>query len=138
VSSPADISRASPVRSFSASQFATARFEPLLSVDQNRADSDGDGFSDILEYCPGYDAFSAADKPALTCALNAGSFEVTLARHRQAEDATLLVESSVDLLNWTPLTASTVESSIDAEQMIWRIPTQNQAQQFIRFSVEMR
>jgi glucose/arabinose dehydrogenase len=126
------------IASGDASQFATAHFEQLLSVDQNRADSDGDGFSDILEYCLGYDPVLAVDKPNLTYGLNNDSFEVKLTRRKQAEDATLLVESSTDLSNWNPIAPSSVDSNFDPEEVTWRIAMQNQAQQFIRFSVETR
>ncbi len=65
------------------------------------ADSDGDGFSDFLEYGLGTSAANAAAFPSCSGTLSGEGFVVSLTRAAAADDAEVFPEVSENLKDWT-------------------------------------
>jgi hypothetical protein len=76
------------------------------AVSDASADPDGDGFTNLEEYAYGLDplaqnAASAAPQIALASYGDGSALTATFTRNTAATDVTLVVETSVDLVNWT-------------------------------------
>lgn len=107
-----------------------------LGTQFNSADSDGDGFSNALEYYLGYDPRSAADKPQFRYSLSGGWFQINFSQRTQPPDMALVLETSLDLVHWTRIQPTAItQPGTDANRVSFNIPAQSQSQLFIRYSL---
>lgn len=88
-----------------------------LRLDAAR-DTDGDGYSDLVEYLAGTNLFSRTSQPALTTEAVGTDLRLRVPRVLRA-DSHFEIETSPDLVNWT--TAGVTDESSPAE-LIGRVP----------------
>jgi N-acyl-D-amino-acid deacylase len=100
-------------RYFSASELA----DPTVSGDN--ADPDSDGIPNLLEYASGTDPRTSNAPPKLAASVNATSGQPSLVvcfrRLLMAYELNYNLESSTDLLSWSPVTGQVDEPSLNTD-----------------------
>ena len=93
-----------PLSTWTTSNFTPARISAGDAADD--ADADHDGLDNLAEYALGTDPNHAS--PAVTSTLDANGLSITFTRPKGLPDVTYAAESSIDLINWTPVTITLV------------------------------
>ncbi len=115
------------------------------------ADADGDGLSALLEHAlgsvKGDDGPSPESQPVLGSFLfgnpTVTDLTLTFRRNLAAEDVTISIERSTDLIGWSPVAAeliSALPNGDGTETVTYRLHSQvaSRAREFIRLKVEQR
>jgi uncharacterized repeat protein (TIGR03806 family) len=102
------------------------------------ADSDGDGFANLLEYAVGSDPNALTSKPNLNVAPQAAGPEISIAR-TGGDDAILAVESSADLQAWQAAGSEVVILEATATRLAFRLlPQANHPRRYVRLKATLR
>lgn len=103
--------------------------DALRFIGNPAADSDQDGYSDLLEYALG-------PNPVLVSTLNAGEITFTIPRILNADDALITGECSTDFATWTPA----IPSGATANTLTFRVPAEllGKTRLFLRAAATLR
>lgn len=100
-----------PIETWRSTQFGASASDPLLSGDL--ADPDHDGLSNLVEYALNSDPWASVPGHQPTPRTGGGALKLTYRLNPAATDITVVLESSPDLTNWLPATATLTTLSDD-------------------------
>jgi hypothetical protein len=97
-------------------------------------DSDGDGYSDLMEYALGLDPTESNTFSALSLGMGEGSVTLSLSRAAMRMDVNYRLQSSTDLISWD---AKELSPSVDDKSNLhFEIPSNSEPKSFFRITFE--
>lgn len=98
------------------------------------ADSDGDGYDDLMEYALGLDPTTFSSHEDMNFDMNDSSMQLSLTRTVRRMDIRYRLQYSTDLINWSPISLS---PSVDnSDQLIFELPLDLAPKTFYRIRIE--
>jgi len=118
------------------SQFSAAELQAGVNS-LSASDSDGDGFSNALEYFLGFNPKSSEDKPKFSYTASTGWFQISLSQRTEAPGMQLSFEISEDLVHWEQVTpVKIVQKTADGSRISFNFPVSPGANRwFVRYSL---
>jgi hypothetical protein len=101
-------------------------------------DTDGDGYTNLLEYALGTDPNLSTPIQPLTYALNSGEFIATFEVNSLMPDVDYFLESTSDLLTWTRVDAPPISITAGKQTRTYVEPPSNQGHRFYRLGVAQK